>query len=84
MNKARLFENKDVLISAADVENGTISKFQEFITPEEEFKVTYVSKAKNNGKPYFRLYYSYEDKSKEVWYYYGYVDINEETIKVIY
>lgn len=61
MNKARLFENKDVLISAADVENGTISKFQEFITPEEEFKVTYVSKAKNNGKPYFRLYYSYED-----------------------
>lgn len=38
MNKARLFENKDVLISAADVENGTISKFQEFITPEEELK----------------------------------------------
>lgn len=64
MKEAILFRDDGVprKISAYDVKNGIYSRNEEFIDPEyQEFKVQYVSGAKNNGGPYFRLYYSYEE-----------------------
>ena len=48
-----------VLVSAEDIKNGLYSREEEFVDPEYEFKVQYVKGAKNNGGPYFRLYYSF-------------------------
>ncbi|MCR5689423.1 MAG: hypothetical protein K6G71_04160 [Clostridiales bacterium] len=66
--KDALIFNKDgskILVSADQIKNGQYSpKDFEFINPDYEFKVQYVSGAKNNGGPYFRLYYSYEDYKK--------------------
>lgn len=66
MKKALLFkEGKDsVLISAEDIKNGLYSRDEGFVDPEYEIKLQYVSGARNNGGPYFRLYYSYEEFKK--------------------
>ena len=65
MNKAKIFENDaDRLIEAIDIRNGKESKEHEFVDSEENFKVTYVKGAKNNGAPYFRLYMSHADYLK--------------------
>lgn len=66
MKYARLFrENEPLyLVSAEDVKNGLYSRDEEFVDPEYEFKVQFVKGAKNNGGPYFRLYYSYEEYKK--------------------
>ena len=63
MKYALLFkENTEpVLVSADDVKNGKYSRNDEFVDPEYEFKVQFVKGARNNGGPYFRLYYSYEE-----------------------
>lgn len=66
MKQALLFrENHEpVLVSAEEVKNGIYSRYDEFVDPEYEFKVQFVKGARNNGGPYFRLYYSYEEYKK--------------------
>ncbi len=66
MKYAVLFKDgRRQLVSAEDIKNGLYSRHEEFIDAEyEEFKVQYVKGAKNNGGPYFRLYYSYEEYKK--------------------
>ena len=67
MEEAILFRDGGipVRVSAYEVKNGVYSRYEEFVDSEyQEFKVQYVSAAKNNGGPYFRLYYSYEDYKK--------------------
>ena len=66
MKKALLFrENEEPIeVSAEDVKAGLYSRYEEFVDPEYEFKVRFVSGARNNGGPYFRLYYSYEEYKK--------------------
>ena len=65
MNKALLFRgNKEILVFAEEVRDGLYDRYEEFVDPEYEFKVQYVKGARNNGGPYFRLYYSYEDYKK--------------------
>ena len=63
MKYALLFrENIDpILVSADEVKAGKYNRNGDFIDPEYEFKVQFVSGAKNNGGPYFRMYYSYEE-----------------------
>lgn len=63
MKYACLFrENEDpILVSAEDIKKGIYSDEEEFIDPKYEFKVEYVKGARNNGGPYFRMYYSRED-----------------------
>lgn len=66
MKYALLFKDniEPVLVSADEVKNGIYSRDEEFVDPDYEFKVTYVNGARNNGGPYFRLYYSYEEYKK--------------------
>ena len=66
MKEALLFrENEEpVLVSAEEVKDGFYSRYEEFVDPEYEFKVQFVKGARNNGAPYFRLYYSYEEYKK--------------------
>ncbi len=66
MKTACLFRENEpaVLVSAEEVKNGLYDRNEEFVDPEYDFKVTYVKGARNNGGPYFRLYYSYEDYKK--------------------
>ncbi|MBR6277835.1 MAG: hypothetical protein IKH51_09015 [Clostridia bacterium] len=66
MDKARIFnENTNIIVSAEEVKRGDYScKDYEFVDVEYEFKVKFVKGAKNHGRPYFRLYYSYEDYKK--------------------
>ncbi len=54
----------DTIVTAEEVKNGLYSKDTEFVDPEYQFKVGFVKGSKNNGKPYFRLYYSYEQYKK--------------------
>ncbi|MBO5879920.1 MAG: hypothetical protein J6Q68_05155 [Clostridia bacterium] len=63
MKYARLFkENEEpILVSADDVRNGLYDRHDEFVDPEYEFRVQFVKGSRNNGGPYFRLYYSYEE-----------------------
>ena len=65
MKTALLFKDGEkILVTADEIKEGKYSRFEEFVDPEYEFKVQYVRGAKNNGGPYFRLYYSYEDYKK--------------------
>lgn len=66
MKYARLFrENEEpILVSAEQVKEGLYSRDEEFVDPEYEYRVRFVKGAKNNGAPYFRLYYSYEEYKK--------------------
>ena len=66
MKKALLFrENHEpVLVSAEEVRDGMYNRYEEFVDPEYEFKVQFVKGARNNGAPYFRFYYSYEEYKK--------------------
>lgn len=66
MKYALLFkENEEpVLVSAEEVKEGKYSRYEEFVDPEYEYKVQFVKCARNNGGPYFRLYYSYEEYKK--------------------
>lgn len=65
MRYAKIFgENEERLIDALDIKNGIESKKHQFVDPEYEFRVDYVSGSKNNGNPYFRLYYSKKDYLK--------------------
>ena len=66
MKEALLFrENEDpILVTAEEVKNGLYSRYEEFVDPDYEFKVQFVKGSKNNGGPYFRLYYSYEEYKK--------------------
>ena len=66
MKTALLFrENEEKIeVSAEEVRDGTYSRYEEFVDPEYEYKVQYVKGARNNGGPYFRLYYSYEEYKK--------------------
>ena len=52
-------------MSADDVKAGLYDKNMHFVDPEYEFRVRFVRGAKNNGGPYFRLYYSYEEYKKK-------------------
>jgi len=63
MKHALLFvENGDPIpITADDIKNGKYSRDNNFVDREYEFKLQYVSGARNGGGPYFRFYYSYED-----------------------
>ena len=63
MKYALLFkENTEpILVSAEEVKNGLYNRDSEFVDPEYEFKVQFVRGSRNNGSPYFRLYYSYEE-----------------------
>ena len=66
MKYARLFrENEEpILVSAEQVKEGLYSRDEEFVDPEYEYRVRFVKGAKNNGGPYFRLYYSREEYKK--------------------
>ena len=66
MKTALLFrENEEPIeVSAEEVRDGLYSRYEEFVDPEYEFKVQFVKGARNNGGPYFRLYYSYEEYKK--------------------
>ena len=67
MNKALIFDKDGVstLVTAEEVKAGIYDPSEyEFVDPEYEFKVQFVRGSKNNGSPYFRLYYSYEDYKK--------------------
>lgn len=66
MKYALLFrENEEpILVSAEQVKEGLYSRDEEFVDPEYEFRVCFVQGAKNNGGPYFRLYYSYKEYKK--------------------
>ena len=66
MKNALLFrENEEPIeVSAEEVRDGLYSRYEEFVDPEYEFKVQFVKGARNNGRPYFRLYYSYEEYKK--------------------
>lgn len=66
MDKARIFKNGEpVIVTAEDIKSGKYPPSEyEFVDPEYEYKLQFVRSAKNNGKPYFRLYYSYEEYKK--------------------
>lgn len=66
MDKALLFrENEDLVeVSAKEVRDGLYSRDEEFVDLDYDFKVQFVKGARNNGAPYFRLYYSYEEYKK--------------------
>jgi len=65
MNEARIFIDNDItIVKASDVLSGVVSKENEFINLEYEFRVIFVKSAKNHGSPYFRLYLSREDYKK--------------------
>lgn len=65
MFNALLFKDTlSILVSADEIANGKYSRTEEFVDPEYEFKVIFVNGAKNNGRPHFRLYYSYEEYKK--------------------
>ena len=66
MKQALLFrENEEpILVSAEEVRDGMYGRYEEFVDPEYEFKVQFVKGARNNGAPYFRFYYSYEEYKK--------------------
>lgn len=62
MRKARLFKNGEpVLVEADQVLAGEYSRYEDFVDPEYEFRVTFVKDSKGHGGPYFRLYLSRED-----------------------
>ena len=63
MKEALLFmENgENILVTADEIKAGKYSRKNNFVDREYEFKLSYVSGARNGGGPYFRLYYSYED-----------------------
>lgn len=57
------YENR-IRVSAEDIKNGKYSRYNEFVDFDYEYKVQYVKAARNNGGPYFRFYYSYEEYKK--------------------
>ena len=63
MDEALLFQNGEkILVKAAEVLEGRYDYHgNQFVDPEYEFRVSFVKAAKGQGKPYFRLYYSYAD-----------------------
>lgn len=63
MKNALLFRDntEPIIVSAEDIKAGRHDRYAEYVDPEYEFKVEYVKAAKHGGRPYFRLYYSYED-----------------------
>lgn len=65
MKKALIHKNGVVeLVDAKQVFDGMYDKKSDFVDPEYEFRVTFVSSAKGHGGPYFRLYWSLEDYNK--------------------
>ena len=66
MREAILFrENEEpIRVTAEEVREGFYDRHEEFVDPDHEFKVQFVKGARNNGGPYFRLYYSYEEYKK--------------------
>ena len=66
MKEARLFNGNNChVVSAEEVKTGLYDRNSEFVDLEYEFKVKFVRAAKNNGAPYFRLYYSREEYRKK-------------------
>ena len=63
MFEARIFTTGEI-VSAQDVLDGKYQENENFVDVEEDFRVSFVRRAKNNGKPYFRIYYSLEDYRK--------------------
>ena len=62
MDKARLFKNGvNTVVYAQEVKDGIYSRYENFVDIEYEFRATYVKAAKNNGRPYFKIYVSKED-----------------------
>ena len=63
MKHALLFREGEnpILVSAEDIKNGLYNRKDQFVDPDYEFRVQYVSSGKNHSGPYFRYYYSYED-----------------------
>lgn len=66
MKTALLYRDNEekIEVSAEEVKAGIYNRYEEFIDPEYEFKVEFVKGARNNGGPYFRLYYSLEEYKK--------------------
>ena len=63
MEKAMIFGTENI-VTAEEVKQGKYSRLEEFVDPEYQFKVEFVKGSRNNGRPYFRLYYSYEEYKK--------------------
>lgn len=63
MDKALLFKNKK-LVNASEVEEGLISKEEEFIDIEENFKVVFVKRSIDNKKAHFRYLVSKDEYLK--------------------
>lgn len=53
--------NNGRIVSAFEIRDGIVGKDYDFIDVEEEFRVNFVKAAKNQGDPYFRLYWSHEE-----------------------
>ncbi len=60
MQKAMIFGTENEL-TAEDVAAGIYDRHEEFVDPEYNFRVLFVSKAKNNGRPHFRIYLSRDE-----------------------
>lgn len=57
MRTARLFKDGTMsIVTAQQVLNGEVSRYENFVDPEYEFRVIFVKAARNSGQPYFRLY----------------------------
>ncbi len=68
MMTARLFKD-GTIVDAYDVYNGIISRYNDFVDVEEDFRVVYCGGAKRkkngeSGRPHFKLYLSREDYKK--------------------
>lgn len=59
MECAKIFsEDKSEIVTAQEVSLGIVSRDAEFVDPEEDFRVIFVSASKNGKSAHFRLYYS--------------------------
>ena len=60
MKTARLFK-EGTIVDAYDVFDGKVSKNNDFVDVEEDFRVYYCKGAKNHGRAHFKLYYARDE-----------------------
>jgi len=60
LNKARLFKNGNI-VYASEIKEGKYDRNENYVDPEYNFRAIYVKSAKNNGRPYFKIYISKEE-----------------------
>lgn len=63
MDKARIFKT-NTIVYATEVKDGLYSRYENYEDIEYNFRAIYVKAAKNNGRPYFKIYLSKEEYKK--------------------